>query len=114
VGALLRWFGGTPIDRSVNSGTVEQAVARFRSSERYIFGVAPEGTRKAVKEWKRGFWHVARGAGVPIVPIVIDWSRREVAITPEFHATDDPDHDVAVLRSRYAGSMAKQQELYVE
>lgn len=114
VGALLRWFGGTPIDRRTSSGTVEQAIARFQSSERYIFGVAPEGTRRPVEQWKRGFWHIANGAGVPIVPIVIDWSRREVAITQEFRPSGDPERDIALLRQRYRSSMARRPAAYLE
>jgi 1-acyl-sn-glycerol-3-phosphate acyltransferase len=36
--------------------------------------VPPEGTRGRVDFWKSGFFHIARSAGVPVVPSALDYA----------------------------------------
>ncbi|HEX2722936.1 MAG TPA: 1-acyl-sn-glycerol-3-phosphate acyltransferase, partial [Gemmatimonadaceae bacterium] len=55
---LMHWLGGVPVDRSVSRDRVGEAVAAFERADRMIMAVAPEGTRKPVKEWKTGFYHI--------------------------------------------------------
>src|SRR5438552_6409171 len=45
LGPIVRFFGGTPIDRSARQNMVGQAVARFERSARLILAVPPEATR---------------------------------------------------------------------
>lgn len=102
-GGLLRWLGGIPVDRGVSSGVVAQSVAAFRSQPRLILCVAPEGTRSGGREWKTGFYHIALGAGVPLVPCSLDFGRRVVGLGPPLTPTGDQDADVAALRAFYQG-----------
>jgi len=46
---------------------VEQMVKISNESDKFILTIAPEGTRHHVQEWKRGFYHIAKSAGIPIV-----------------------------------------------
>ena len=41
-----------------------------------MIGLTPEGTRYRSPCWKSGFYHMAVGAGVTVVPASIDRSRR--------------------------------------
>jgi 1-acyl-sn-glycerol-3-phosphate acyltransferase len=102
LGPLMRWLGGMPVDRDRPRGAVEQTVALFHSSEKLIVALAPEGTRKPVEKWKTGFYRIALGAGVPIVPGYFDNGRRVVGLGPPFHPTGDTEADVAALRAFYA------------
>jgi 1-acyl-sn-glycerol-3-phosphate acyltransferase len=63
--------------------------------------VTPEGTRKAGSRWKTGFWHIAHGAGVPIVPLAFDWGNKVIRIMPMLQPTA-LEPDMADLQARYA------------
>jgi 1-acyl-sn-glycerol-3-phosphate acyltransferase len=101
LGGLLRKLGGVPIERGAAGDVVAQMVERFRTRERLWLGIEPEGTRKAVVKWKSGFWHIARQAGVPILPGYFDYPRKVIGLGPLFHPTADKDADLAALRAFY-------------
>lgn len=102
LGPLMRWLGGLPVDRKQPEGIVEQTVAMFAERESLLLAVAPEGTRKPVDRWKSGFYRIALGAGVPIVPGYFDNRRRLVGFGPPFQPTGDMTQDIAALRAFYA------------
>ena len=102
LGWLLRRAGGIPIERSQSSGVVEQMTARFAARERLWLGIAPEGTRKQVTKWKNGFWHIARHAGVPILPVYFDYPSRTIGLGPLFEPGEYIAADLAALHAFYA------------
>ena len=101
VGALLRGFGGIPIDRSAAHGVVGEMRELFASNERCWLALAPEGTRKKVQKWKSGFWHIARETGAPILPAYFHYPERTIGFGPLFHTTEDVEADMARLREFY-------------
>lgn len=100
-GRLMRYLGGTPIVRDASIGRVAQIVEQIKRSDEFILGVAPEGTRRRAPRWKSGFYHVAVGAGVPILLAYLDYSQRVVGLGPVFHPTGDERSDLASIRSFY-------------
>ena len=66
-GPFLKFVGAVPVDRSKSNGLVDQVVQAFGRNERLVVAIAPAGTRKKVPYWRTGFYHMAKGAGVPIV-----------------------------------------------
>lgn len=98
LGYVLRRLGVIPVDRSRPQGIVEQAVAMMRASDRLWFGIAPEGTRRPVERWKTGFWKIAKGAGVPVVPAYFHYGERIIGIGPLLALSEDMDADVARIR----------------
>jgi 1-acyl-sn-glycerol-3-phosphate acyltransferase len=102
LGNLLRRLGGMPIDRGAAKGVVEQMIDRFRQRDTLWLGIAPEGTRKPVKRWKSGFWHIAHDAGVPIVAAYFNYPDKTIGIGPLFDTSADMEADLARLRAFYA------------
>ncbi|MEN6540008.1 MAG: 1-acyl-sn-glycerol-3-phosphate acyltransferase [Mizugakiibacter sp.] len=102
LGWLLGALGGIPIERRATHGLVEQMVERFRHSDRLWLGITPEGTRKKVPKWKSGFWHIARGAGVPVLPVYFHYPDKVIGIGPPLALSGDVDADIARLRAFYA------------
>ncbi|MFI8609567.1 lysophospholipid acyltransferase family protein [Pseudomonas sp. NPDC077649] len=96
-GGLMRAWGGIPIRRERQRNTVEQAVQAFRDNREFILVLSPEGTRKKVERWKMGFYHIALGAGVPIVLGALDYQNRRVVIGPTFQPTGDEQADLAAM-----------------
>lgn len=107
LGTLMRALGGVPIDRSARHGVVEQAVDRFAATQELALAVPPEGTRGRAPHWKGGFYHIARGAGVPIVLGYIDYARKVAGLGPAFMPTGDIEADFAFFRDFYAKIAAK-------
>lgn len=101
LGPLLRKLGVIPVDRSRPQGTVEQAVELIRNSPRIWYTLAPEGTRKRVERWKTGFWKIAHGAGVPILPAYFHYPEKTIGLGPLFTTGEDMEADILALREWY-------------
>jgi 1-acyl-sn-glycerol-3-phosphate acyltransferase len=111
-GRLGRRFGGIPVDRGRAGHMVETCVAEFQSREGLVLVITPEGTRKKVPAWKRGYHRIAHAAGVPIVPVAIDFSRRAIRFGPPVQPTEDADADERHLQSFFHPGMARHPEQY--
>lgn len=107
LGGLLRRLGGVPIDRGAAKGVVEQMIDQLRQRDQFWLGIAPEGTRKPVKRWKSGFWHIAHDAGVPIFPVAFHYPDKAIHLGPLFAASEDMDADMARLRAWYSSFNGK-------
>ena len=101
-GPLAKWQGVIGVDRSAAHGVVEQATMAIRNADRMWFTIAPEGTRKWVERWKPGFWHIARNAGVPVVPAYFDYANKVIGIGLPFELTGDMHADIARIQRWYA------------
>ncbi len=106
-GTYLRWVGGVPVDRRAKHGSVGEAIAAFRSHDKFVLGITPEGTRKHVTEWKTGFYRIAVGAQVPIVPIAFDYGRKVVDLLPPFFPTGDIEKDMPVIKGFFKDVQGK-------
>ena len=110
-GSWLKSLGGIPVVRSASHNVVSQVAAEFARRERMILAIAPEGTRSKVEAWKSGYWHIARAAGVPIVPVGLDFVRRAAVIGPLRITTDSLEEDEAVLKAFFADITPKNPDL---
>jgi 1-acyl-sn-glycerol-3-phosphate acyltransferase len=103
VGWFFRYCGGIPVDRKKSTGLVEQMVDACTKSDKFILTITPEGTRHHVQEWKRGFYHIAKSAGIPIVLAVVDGRHKTVRIGQVFHPTEEMEADMKVIQGFFAG-----------
>jgi 1-acyl-sn-glycerol-3-phosphate acyltransferase len=103
IGWFFRYCGGVAVDRKKSTGLVEQMVKVCNESEKFILTIAPEGTRYHVTEWKRGFYHIAKSAGIPIVMAQVDGKHKELRIGQIFHPTDDIEADMKSIQEFFKG-----------
>jgi 1-acyl-sn-glycerol-3-phosphate acyltransferase len=103
VGWFFRYCGGVPVDRKKSTGLVDQMVKVCDESEKFILVIAPEGTRHHVTEWKRGFYHIAKQAGIPIVMAIVDGRHQTVRLGQVFHPTDDIEADMKTIVHAFEG-----------
>lgn len=104
LGALLRWWGGLPVDRRRKGGNfVDAVVDIIHASDEIMLTIAPEGTRDYTDHWKTGFYYMALEAGVPIAVTVMDWGRKRFGIVGYVQPTGNIEADFAALRTLLDG-----------
>ncbi|MEZ4368322.1 MAG: lysophospholipid acyltransferase family protein [Kofleriaceae bacterium] len=102
VGAGLRRLGAVAIDRSRANNLVDQMVAEFERRDEFVLVIPPEGTRRRTDAWKSGFYHIALGAQVPVVPGYLDYGRKRAGLGAPIEMTGDVRADMDALRAFYA------------
>ncbi len=100
-GPLLRRLGAVGIDRSRARNMVDQMVDEFRRRDRFVLGIPPEGTRARADVWKSGFYRIALGAGVPVLPGYLDYGRKRAGIGAPIAMTGDVRKDMDAIRAFY-------------
>jgi 1-acyl-sn-glycerol-3-phosphate acyltransferase len=111
LGWFFRAVGGIPVDRTASQNIVEQMVDVFARREELLLVVAPEGTRKRSSGWKTGFYHIARGAGVPILCIAFDYGPKVIRFGPAIEPSGDLERDLETIRAAYSQVSGKHPEL---
>jgi 1-acyl-sn-glycerol-3-phosphate acyltransferase len=74
----------------------------FETTDKLQVAITPEGTRKHVEEWKKGFYYIAIKANVPILMAYVDMKNKEIGFKGTFIPTGDADGDIAKIKSYYA------------
>jgi 1-acyl-sn-glycerol-3-phosphate acyltransferase len=104
---LLRYLGGTPIDRTPKDGSTHRlslvdAMANTVKKEKKIcLVITPEGTRGKRKQWKTGFYYVALKAQVPLALGYLDFETKQGVVEKIFHPTGDIDKDMRAIMDFY-------------
>lgn len=101
LGLILKMLGGIPIDRQKKNKVVTNISETFNNSDDFKLLITPEGTRKYVKTWKRGFYHIAIDAKVPIVLTFIDYPTKTGGVGPIIHPSGNYEADFAIIRDFY-------------
>lgn len=101
-GGVMRWLGGMAVDRSKANNLVESSALAIRdATDPLQLIVPPEGTRGKTRQWKTGFYHIARSAEVPIVMAFMDYSTKRSGLGPLFEPTGDVEADLAAIKAFY-------------
>ncbi len=107
-------MGGIPIDRRAkDQNYVEQVVAAFAQTDKLALVIAPEGTRGSITAWRSGFYHIALGAGVPIVPAWVDNATMLGGLGPEIMPSGDYAADLRKIAEFYYSKMPRHPKLAV-
>jgi 1-acyl-sn-glycerol-3-phosphate acyltransferase len=112
MGWILRALGGVPVVRHENNNVVDDMVEVFSNHRDLVLVVPTEGTRARTEFWRSGFYHIAMGAGVPIVPSYLDFGNKRggfaQALIPTGNLAADMDH----FRAIYADKTGKFPEMF--
>ena len=110
LGAFMRYMGGIPVDRTKPGGIIQDAIDQIREMNGTLIGMAPEGTRSKVKEWKTGFLRIADELNTKIVPASIDFAKKEILLGKIFTPSGDNLKDIADLKNYYKAFTPKHPE----
>ena len=107
---LLKWIGVIPIDRGNKGSVLQVSIDKFKTGKPLFLGLAPEGTRQYTKDWKTGFYYLALGAGVPILPVAMDYKTKEIRFMSPVYPTGDIDVDLPKIYAQYRGVVPRYPE----
>ena len=85
---------------------------KLKESTHMIVAVPAEGTRSWVPKWKMGFYHIARGANVPLLMGFVDFKKKEVGFGPLFYLSGDLKKDMIQIQEFYKNKTPKFPEKY--
>ncbi len=104
MGWLVSKAGGIPVDRGKNNRLVEQIADLFNKNDSFYLMVTPEGTRKLVKKWKKGFYAIAMEANVPIGCVYLDYRNRKVGYGLTVYPSGDYEKDLKTIQDFYTST----------
>lgn len=110
---ILNRIGGIAIDRTPkNKGDkklsmVDAMANAFEGQSEFVIMITPEGTRSLRTEWKSGFYHIAKKAGVPISLSYLDYKKKEAGIAKLIYPSDDMEKDLREVMAFYKNIHAK-------
>ncbi|RIV83885.1 1-acyl-sn-glycerol-3-phosphate acyltransferase [Aurantiacibacter zhengii] len=94
-------MGGMPINRSSPRGYVNAVVDQVNAAEQIALVIAPEGSRTSDGRWRSGFYHIASGAGVPIVPAWVNAETGQAGFGDPIYPSGDFHADLAKFAAFY-------------
>jgi len=112
LGAFLRYMGGIPVDRTKPGGIIQDAINQIKDINGTLIGMAPEGTRSKVKEWKTGFLRIAKELNTKIIPASIDFAKKEILLGDVFTPSGNNAKDILSLKNYYSIFTPKHPENY--
>jgi 1-acyl-sn-glycerol-3-phosphate acyltransferase len=105
---LSVWANGIPIDRNnPDNNTVDQVVEYINQTDKVALTIAPEGRLRRVEYWRSGFYYIALGAAIPIIPGYLDYARKEIGLADPITPSGDIEADMERLRGLYDGVTAR-------
>ncbi|MGB1010708.1 MAG: 1-acyl-sn-glycerol-3-phosphate acyltransferase [Thiolinea sp.] len=107
-GGFMRSLGALPIDRTPKAGNkprvsmVDLMADLLVDAKQDLFMVVtPEATRSRREQWKGGYYHIAKQAGVPIALAYLDYKTKRCGIGEVIYLTDDANADMRRIMAFY-------------
>ncbi|GAB4291839.1 MAG: 1-acyl-sn-glycerol-3-phosphate acyltransferase [Marinilabiliales bacterium] len=101
LGLILKMMGAIPVDRKKGGMIFRDIIKKFNESDEFILNITPEGTRKKVSKWKRGFYDIVKEANVPLAIGCIDYGKKQIGIMTMFDISGDFSKDIIKIKNLY-------------
>lgn len=98
-------MGGMPINRAAPQGYVKSVIRAIEAADEIALVIAPEGTRSSDGRWRTGFYHIALGAQVPLVPAWLDLASGHAGFGEAIMPSGDLRADLLKLAAFYREKM---------
>jgi len=102
LGPVMRRLGAVAVNRERAGNVVDAMIDEMKRSDELVLLIPPEGTRSRAEHWKSGFYRIALGAQVPVVPGYLDFGRKRAGFGAPIHLTGDVRADMDKIRAFYA------------
>lgn len=109
-GWFFKWSGAIGVNREQRSNLVDYAIQLLRENDELVILITPEGSRKYVEKCRMGFYHIARGAHVPITLGYIHYGKKIAGVGGLIHLTDNIEKDLDKIEAFYKDKQGKYPE----
>ncbi|MCX6271950.1 MAG: 1-acyl-sn-glycerol-3-phosphate acyltransferase [Bacteroidetes bacterium] len=109
---ILTWMGGLPVDRQKNNNMVDNVSSLYETHDSLCIVITPEGTRKRVEHWKKGFYYIALKARVPIILGFLDYEKKEGGVGPIVWPSGNFQEDFRKIEDYYRGKKGRHPEMF--
>ena len=115
LGRIVAQIGWSPVDRKNPTRLLVSTIHEMNEAKQCHLAIAPEGTRKAIKNWKTGFHTIARKTGAAVYMGYFDWGTKHVGWGKKVELTDDARADMKRIQEMYEEMhlVGKHKEMYV-
>ena len=113
LGKLMHKLGGIPVYRSKKTGLTDIVAEKAKEMDTFRLCITPEGTRKANKEWKRGFYYIALKANIPILLYGLDYKRKLIKCSRTFIPTGNVEKDMEEIKQYFTEFEGKHPERFI-
>lgn len=118
-GLLVKPLGGIGVNRSPKQpgekrkSMIEAMADVIKVNDEIAMVIAIEGTRKAVKRWRMGFYHTAVAANVPITFGYLDYEKKEAGVGGYIYPTGDIKKDMRKILDFYQNIAPKHSNMFL-
>jgi 1-acyl-sn-glycerol-3-phosphate acyltransferase len=109
-GFLFYILGGFPVPQSTSQNQVQSYIQFFNRHKEFAIVLSPEGSRKKVDRLKTGYYYIAKGAGVPVIPSIMNYKTRTVSFLEPFYPGQDIPGDLQHLNNLFHSDVGKYPE----
>jgi len=106
----MKLFGSIPACGVNNKNAIYQLTQMFEKAKELHIIVSPEGTRKKVINWNKGFYYMALKAKVPIVVGYLDYQKKEIGIKGVIDNLENKNTVMHQINTMYKDVTAKYPE----
>lgn len=106
-GWLFKALGGFPVVRSEHKNQVQSYVEALKNNPDLAIVLAPEGTRKKVDHFKTGFYYIAKGAQIPIIPCKFDFKNKLIDFGKGISTSDNDELAISTIEDYFRGTAGK-------
>lgn len=113
LGKLMHKLGGIPVYRSKKTGLTDIVAEKAKEMDTFRLCITPEGTRKANKEWKKGFYYIALKANIPILLYGLDYKCKLIKCSRTFIPTGNVEKDMEEIKQYFTEFEGKHPERFI-
>ena len=103
LGWIMYPLGGIPVNMNPNESLVEARARTFNEADELTIGMSPEGQRVKIDNFKTGFYHIARMAKIPLVPVILNWAEKKIQFLDLIHIDDDDADQITKIENIFRG-----------
>lgn len=101
LGIFMKYIGGIPVYRNKRTRFTDVIAEQARRSLVFRLCITPEGTRKANKDWKMGFYYIAYKAELPILLYGLDYKNKSVVCTKIVKPTGNVEEQMKEIKEYF-------------
>ncbi|MCF0192557.1 MAG: 1-acyl-sn-glycerol-3-phosphate acyltransferase [Prevotella sp.] len=113
LGSFFRRLGGIPVYRDKKTSMTQAVADAAKRADKFALCITPEGTRKPVKDWKKGFYYIAYNAEIPILLISADYEKKLISCKKQIVPTGDFDTQIQEIKAYFKGVKGKKPENFI-